>query len=57
MKLGYILKAFPRVSETFILTELLGLERLSGGVTIFSRYNPTEDVRNAALNDLNAEII
>lgn len=57
MKLGYILKAFPRVSETFILTELLGLERLGGGVTIFSRYNPAEDVPHAALNDLKAEVI
>lgn len=56
MKLGYVLKCFPRLSETFILTELLGLEALGAEVTVFSRYKPTEDVPHAALASLQAKV-
>ena len=56
MKLGYVLKYFPRLSETFIVTELLGLERLGAEITAFSRHRPDETVPHAALRDLRAEI-
>ena len=36
-KVGYIVKVFPRVSETFILNEILETERLGFNVTIFTR--------------------
>ena len=57
MRLGYIVKCFPRLSETFILTEILELERLGCEVTIFSRYTPTESVPHGALGGLRAEVI
>ncbi len=57
MKLGYVLKIFPRLSETFILNELLGLERLGCEITIFSRYRPTEAVPHEALRRLRAEVV
>ena len=57
MRLGYILKSFPRLSETFILTEILELERLGCEVTIFSRWAPIEPVPHQALASLRAEVL
>ena len=56
MRLGYVLKCFPRLSETFILNELLGLERLGAEVTVLSRYRPSEEVPHAALGSLEAKV-
>jgi glycosyltransferase involved in cell wall biosynthesis len=56
MKLGYVIKAFPRLSETFILNELLELQRQGCSITIFSRY-PGQDVPHQALGGLHAEIV
>src|SRR5881409_519848 len=56
-EVGYVVKEFPRLSETFILTEILQLERLGCEVTIFSRYAPAESVPHGALASLRAEVI
>lgn len=56
MKIGYVIKAFPRLSETFILNELLELERLGCEITVFSRY-PGQVVPHAALGGLKARSI
>lgn len=56
MRIAYIVKEFPRVSETFILTEILELERLGAEVSVFSRYAATEDVQHAALRNLRADV-
>jgi glycosyltransferase involved in cell wall biosynthesis len=37
IRIAYIVKEFPRISETFILNEILELERLGFEVTIFTR--------------------
>ena len=37
---GYIVKAWPRLSETFILNEILGLERQGVRLRIFSVRDP-----------------
>ncbi len=39
-KIAYLLKTFPRLSETFILNEILGLERLGLSLHIFSLRRP-----------------
>lgn len=57
MKIGYVLKSFPRLSETFILTEMLELERLGCDITVFSRHSPVDEPRHAALSRLRAEVI
>ena len=44
---GYIVKMFPRVSETFILNEILELERQGLSLRIFSLKRPTESVVHA----------
>ncbi len=40
MKIGYVLKRFPRLSETFVLNEILALERAGIEVEIFSLLKP-----------------
>src|SRR5437667_10879126 len=40
-KIGYVLKRFPRLSETFILNELLELERLGTRLQIYSLIDVT----------------
>ena len=39
---GYVLKQYPRLSETFIVNEILGLERRGVDTTIFSLRHATE---------------
>ncbi|MGH8003437.1 MAG: glycosyltransferase family 4 protein [Limisphaerales bacterium] len=42
LKVGYFVKMYPRLSETFILNEILELERRGVEVTIFSLKKPNE---------------
>ncbi len=41
-RVAYLLKTFPRLSETFILNEILGLERLGMDIRIFSLKRPDD---------------
>lgn len=41
-RVGYVLKQYPRLSETFILNEILGLESIGVDVTVFSLRHATE---------------
>lgn len=41
-RVGYILKQYPRLSETFILNEILGVEATGATVSVFSLRPPTE---------------
>ncbi len=42
LHVGYVLKQYPRLSETFILNEILGLEEQGIDVSIFSLRHATE---------------
>ncbi|HLG94450.1 MAG TPA: glycosyltransferase family 4 protein [candidate division Zixibacteria bacterium] len=42
LKIGYFVKMYPRLSETFILNEILELERRGVEVVIFSLKKPNE---------------
>jgi len=42
IRVGYILKQYPRLSETFILNEIIGLEAAGLDVSIFSLRHATE---------------
>ncbi|MEE9554997.1 MAG: glycosyltransferase family 4 protein [candidate division Zixibacteria bacterium] len=44
LKLGYIVKMYPRISETFILNEMLELERRGARISIFSLKKPNEGI-------------
>lgn len=56
-KVGYVVKRFPRLSETFILGEILELERQGVPIEIFSLLRPAEEVRHRALKELRAPVI
>ena len=53
---GYIVKMFPRLSETFILNEILELERQGMTVTIFSVKKPNEGRFHPQLSELKAQV-
>ena len=55
-KIGYILKRFPRISETFILHEILELERRGVAIEIISLLEPAEEIRHEALKRVQAQV-
>lgn len=56
MRVAYLLKKFPRLSETFILTELCAQESRGVDLCVFSRRAPDDEPRHAALETLRAPI-
>lgn len=56
-RIGYVLKKFPRLSETFVLNELLGVERAGAEVTVFSLRPPDDELRHGSLDLLAAEVV
>lgn len=54
--IGYLLKRYPRLSETFILNEMRGLERLGMRLHVFSLLRPEESVIQDAAADLRAPV-
>ena len=55
-RIAYLLKKFPRLSETFILNELLAQERLGRELHIFSRRAPDDEPRHPELARLRATV-
>ena len=57
MHVGYVLKKFPRNSETFILNEVLELQRAGAEVTVFSLNRPDDGVFHRGLSDLQRPVV
>ncbi len=55
-RLAYLLKKFPRLSETFVLNEILAQEALGVPVHVFSRRAADDEPRHPELGRLRAEI-
>ena len=55
-RIGFLVKTYPKVSETFILGEILGLERCGVPLHIFSLQRPTDDVSHAATANVAADV-
>lgn len=55
-KIAYVLKRFPRFSETFILNELLAHEAAGADVHVFSLRRPPDEPRHARLAELKAKV-
>ncbi len=55
--IGYVLKRFPRLSETFILRELLELERLGAEVVVLALGRPDEGTVHAEYRRLRARVV
>jgi colanic acid/amylovoran biosynthesis glycosyltransferase len=56
-RLGYVLKRFPRISETFVAAELIELERQGEQVTVFAISRPDEPFEHAFLRQLRASVV
>ena len=56
-KVGYVLEQFPKLSETFVLEEMLELERLGLDLTIFALSDPKESQVHEKVENLRAETI
>ncbi len=56
LRIGYVLKRFPRLSETFILNEMLELERQGVEIEVFSLFKPPAEERHALLANLKARV-
>ena len=54
--IAYVLKRFPRFSETFILNELLAHEAAGADTRVYSLLAPPEEPRHASLSRLRAEV-
>lgn len=54
--IGYVLKRYPRLSETFILQEILGLERQGVPLQIFAIMDPREPIAHPEVAQVRAEV-
>lgn len=55
-KIVVILKGYPRLSETFIAQELLGLERAGFDLTLISMRHPTDTKRHPIHDEIKAPV-
>ena len=56
LHVGYVLKRYPRLSETFIVTEMLELRRLGVAVTILAQRDADEGLVHEKTRQLDAPI-
>jgi colanic acid/amylovoran biosynthesis glycosyltransferase len=56
-RVGYVLKRYPRISETFVASELIELERLGERLTVFAISRPEEAFTHRFVRDLRADVV
>lgn len=56
MAVAFILKGYPRLSETFIAQEIRGLERRGLDIRIFSMRHPTDKARHPIHSEIQAPV-
>jgi glycosyltransferase involved in cell wall biosynthesis len=55
-RIGYVLKMYPRFSETFIVNELLAMQDLGADLEVFSLRPPVDGRFHSALADVRAQV-
>jgi glycosyltransferase involved in cell wall biosynthesis len=55
-RIAYVMKMFPRISETFIMNEILALEALGVRLLIISLQHPDLKVAHQQLNSIRAHV-
>lgn len=55
-QVGYILRSYPRLSQTFIVNEMAVLEQLGVNIQIFAITNPHESIVQSQVNDIQAQV-
>jgi glycosyltransferase involved in cell wall biosynthesis len=56
-QIGYILRSYPRLSQTFILNEILELERSGVDLKIFAITNPAEALIQPQVSQVHADVV
>ena len=56
VRIAYLVKRFPRLSETFVLNEFLEIRQLGLDATLFALMDPGEKVVHSAARELGAEV-
>lgn len=54
--LGYILKGYPRISETFISNEILLLEKMGFKLRLFPMRHPRENFSHGSVKEIKAQV-
>ena len=55
-QIGYLLRSYPRLSQTFILNEILALEQLGVSIQIFALTDPHEQVVQMQVEQIQAPV-
>jgi len=55
-QIGYLLRSYPRLSQTFILNEILALEKIGVSIQIFALTNPREKIVQMQVNQIRAPV-
>ena len=55
-RIGYVLKMYPRLSETFVVTEILAMEREGAELDLFSLRPPTDGRFHEAVSRVRAPV-
>ncbi|RPJ24937.1 MAG: colanic acid biosynthesis glycosyltransferase WcaL [Chloroflexi bacterium] len=55
-QIGYLLRSYPRLSQTFILNEILALEKIGVSIQIFAMTDPHEKVVQMQVNQVQAPV-
>src|SRR5216117_3095535 len=55
-RLGYVVTSFPRVSETFIINEIIELERQGFDLRIYAMAAPTDRIRHRLVDEIRSPI-
>jgi len=55
-KIAFVLKGYPRLSETFIAQEILALERRNLSITIYSLRHPTDKTHHPVTGEIRAPV-
>ncbi|MEK6968553.1 MAG: glycosyltransferase [Nanoarchaeota archaeon] len=51
MKIGYVLNVFPKLSEMFVLNEIIELRKLGHEIIIFSVYASSEKIKHSEVDE------
>jgi len=53
---AYVVRSYPRLSQTFVLEEIRSLERLGLDIRVFALSNPHESLRQSEVGDVRASV-
>src|ERR1022692_3926778 len=56
VRIGFLVKTFPRLSETFILNEILGLEQLGWSLHLYSLKRPADEPSHPVVDQVKAPV-